>query len=64
MTEQLSIDDAEQPVPTHRVQALAGVLAGFRWPTRGTFERLTKPQKQLALEVAEDALRRLAEAED
>lgn len=47
-------------VPEHRVRALAGVVAGFRWPGRGSFEKLTGPQKTEALAAARSALERLA----
>lgn len=62
-------DDQPRPqVPDHRVRALAGVIAGFRWPAsegRGSFERLKKGQQKLALDIARQALERLAaEGED
>lgn len=59
---QTLFDTPEQPTPSgHRVRALAGVLAGFAWPERGSFERLTKPQQELATETAREALSRLDE---
>lgn len=42
-----------------RVRALAGVLAGFRWPGR-SFEKLTARQQRAALQAARNALVELA----
>jgi hypothetical protein len=56
----VTLFEPEPPtVPEHRVRALAGVLAGFQWPDRGSFEKLTKPQQAIAAVVARDALERL-----
>jgi hypothetical protein len=57
---QLSLT-SERRVPDHRVRALAGVLAGFRWPDRGSFDKLTKAQREAALGAARAALERLEE---
>jgi hypothetical protein len=46
-------------VSRQRVRALAGVLAGFTWPERGTFEQLTKRQKRACLSEARAVLERL-----
>jgi hypothetical protein len=56
MTDQLTLEPEQLDVSKHRVRALAGVLAGFRWPERGSFEKLTKRQKEITLNVAADAL--------
>lgn len=58
---QLALD--ADSVPGHRVEALAGVLAGFRWPGRRSFEKLRKDQQTVCLDVARDALERLARVE-
>lgn len=61
-TEAETLFDSEVPAEepsAFRVQAVANVLAGFGWPGRGTFEKLTKPQKEVALEAARDALIRI-----
>jgi len=55
---------AKPEIPEHRVRALAGVLAGFQWPDRTSFEKLTKPQKRAAMEVAQFALETLARMEE
>lgn len=55
---QLSLDVPS--VPDHRVRVLATVLAGFRWPDRGSFEKLKKGQQQAALDAARGALEHLA----
>lgn len=47
-------------VPAQRVRALAGILAGFQWPDRGSFEKLTKGQQAAALDAARAALERIA----
>lgn len=64
-------DDGQQLLPfdhlrvaPHRVEILAHVMAGFRWPGRRSFDRLTKEQQRLALDVARQALERLAAADD
>lgn len=55
----------EQPVvPEHRVEALARVMAGFRWPGRESFEKLTKKQQHACREAARHALTTLAEYPD
>jgi hypothetical protein len=57
----MSLSLFEQPVvPEHRIEVLARVLAGFRWPDRGSFEKLTKPQQRACVETAKAALERLA----
>lgn len=54
----------EPPEPSaHRVRSLAGVLAGFAWPGRGTFDDLRKPQQRAAIELARRTLRDLHLAE-
>lgn len=58
-TGQESLFASPEPVPEHRVKALAGILAGFRWPDRGSFEKLTKPQQKFCMEVARTALEKL-----
>lgn len=66
MTDQLALDAPD--VPEHRVMALAGVLAGFRWPEHAHkhdgFKKLKKWQKQATLDVARLALETLARQED
>lgn len=47
--------DAVEP-PAHRVRALAGVLAGFAYPGRRSFEKLTIEQKSLTTGAAREAL--------
>ena len=59
---QLALD--ERRVPEHRVRALAGVLAGFQWPDRGSYERLTKWQQEAARTVARIALETLQGMEE
>lgn len=59
--DQLSLDPVPEP-PEHRVRALAGVLAGFRYPERRTFEDLKKGQQEAVLAAARGALRSLAGA--
>lgn len=63
---QLSIDGGPDPaaVSDHRVRGLAGVLAGFRWPNRGGFEKLKKGQQEAALRAARAALEALAAEPD
>lgn len=63
MSEQLDItsDLAMRKPYTMREQALANVLAGFCYPARGSFERLTKPQQRRCLEAARTALDYAAE---
>lgn len=53
-----------EPPSRGRVQILATILAGFRWPDREAFSHLTGPQRKAALEIAEQALTQLAEAPD
>lgn len=60
---QTRLDVLPTEPPEHRVRALAGVLAGFRWPDRGSFEKLTKPQREAALDTARVALRLLGNVE-
>lgn len=62
--QQLSIDPADAVVPEHRVRILASILAGFRWPNRGSYERLTKPQQRAAMDAARGALEALAREPD
>lgn len=52
--------DPDPEIPDHRVRSLAGVLAGFRWPGRESFEKLKKPQQAAALAAARATLVRLA----
>lgn len=59
--EQLPLDVSH--VPQHRVEALAGVLAGFRWPGRASFDKLTKKQQEAAYVAASMALEYLAQIE-
>lgn len=56
--------ELEPQVSEHRVDALANVLAGFRWPGRGSFVALKKGQQQAVLEVARGALAALAKEPD
>lgn len=58
---QLTFDSPLGPPPSeHRVNVLANVIAGFRWPDRGGFQKLTKAQQKAAHEAAEMALRHVA----
>lgn len=63
MTDQLSLAP-EPEVSETRVRVLANTLAGFRWPERGSFERLRKPQQEAAIRAARQALVALAREED
>lgn len=56
--------ELEPHVSEHRVEALANVLAGFRWPRRGSFVALKKGQQQAVLDVARGALAALAKEPD
>jgi hypothetical protein len=47
-----------------RVQVLAGVLAGMRWPGAGNWQALRKEQRAAAEEAARLALGRLGEEPD
>jgi hypothetical protein len=58
---QLSIGAEKEP-PRHRVTALAGILAGFRFPGR-SLERLTNVQRNEVYAIARNALQRLEEVE-
>jgi hypothetical protein len=60
----LTLFDEPPVVPEHRIETLARVIAGFRWPDRGSFEKLTKPQQRACLEAARGALERLAAEPD
>jgi len=55
---QLSLD-GERRVPEHRVRALAGVMAGFRWPGCGPLEKLKPSRREAALDAARVALEAL-----
>lgn len=58
-------DPPPAAVAEHRVRALAGTIAGYRWPGAGSFERLKKPQQAAAaLNAARLALERLAAEPD
>lgn len=57
--DQLALATGQEP-PAHRVQALAGVLAGFRYPDRRSFEDLKKGQQKAVLAAARMALQLLA----
>lgn len=46
------------------MRSLAGVLAGFRWPGRGSFEKLRKGQQEAARKAAWTALETLAAEPD
>jgi hypothetical protein len=59
--DQESLFEPYAVVPEHRVEALAGVLAGFGWPERGSFEKLTKGQQRICREAAREALLALKE---
>lgn len=61
MTDQLTLDPLPE-IPAHRVRALAGVLAGFRYPGRNSFEDLKKAQQYAVLVAAREALIALAGA--
>ena len=54
----------ESPVPSHRIRVLATVLAGMRWPGRGSYEKLKKEQQQACQEAAKLALDHLANKSD
>lgn len=51
---QLELGVVEEP--EWRVRVLAEVVAGFLYPGRGSFEKLTKPQKESCLAAARAAL--------
>lgn len=51
-----SLFDQPPEPPPHRVRALACVIAGMRWPDRGSFEKLKKNQQQACLHAAKTAL--------
>lgn len=55
MTEQGSLFADYEP-PRWRVQSLAMTISGYQWPERGSFEKLTKSQKEHALSVARQTL--------
>jgi hypothetical protein len=68
MSDQLDIGtllDDEPKKPERRrpmliernIDTIARVLAGFRFPDRGSYEKLTKAQRRTAREAAEAALR-------
>lgn len=59
---QLSLDGGETEPPKRRVEALAGILAGFRFPGR-SLDRLTIVQRREVIEIARNALQRLQEVE-
>lgn len=57
-------DEAPTPeISQGRVRAIAGVLAGFRWPGRGGFEKLKLDQQNAALRVARRALENMENEE-
>jgi hypothetical protein len=65
VNETLFDPEAISPEPSaHRVEALAGLLAGFRWPGRNSFDQLKKSQKAAALDAANEALMRLQSEPD
>jgi hypothetical protein len=57
---QLSLDGDSLEPPSKRVEMVARIFAGFRWPHVG-FDRLTKPQQRHVFTVAREALTRLHE---
>lgn len=56
------VPDAFKPSPV-RVVALAGIIAGMRWPGSDSFASLSRKRQQAAILIATDALTRIAEAE-
>lgn len=60
MTQQQDLFSVPVEVPEGRVRALAGVMAGFRWPERTSFEALKQKQREAALAAARQALVTLA----
>lgn len=53
------VDPGERPY-TMRERALAGTLAGYRWPELGSFEKAGKKRQEAALAAARTALDTLA----
>lgn len=54
------LDESKPSLVTeHRVDVIARFLAGFGFPARHSYEKLTKAQQRTAREAAEAALRRL-----
>lgn len=55
--------DAAEREPTGKTHALAGFIAGWRWPGAGSFDRLPKVKQTAALRAAQTVERFLEEAE-
>lgn len=64
MSDQLSLDPEQVPPGRGRVEALAGVLAGFAAPGLDSWTKVPKAVRDRSLEVAEDALRQMRTADD
>lgn len=47
-------------VPEYRVRVLAGIVAGFAWPGRGSFDALPRSLQAAATDAARGALERVA----
>lgn len=60
MSDQLSLEPEARPAGRGRVEALAGVLAGFAAPGYDSWTKVPKAVKERSLEVAADALRRMS----